>query len=251
MGQQGDETIKQTPKRILELLFKSVDGLRDKFRVNQRGSVWICTESNLWELADKTTILIALVDITNDQELDEELMEWLESRTKLTQLAKAIILIQDIRDRDFETRLNSNRSLLVIGADVVDFSTGKPILRPLKPNDYVESHPRIVKWKFDSVGAQLHRNDVLNYLKTVFPLQDELDVYLKFMATSLNAFPCKAFGLGVDDLSRSGDNGKSSLIELNSLTLKALEKQNGWLVCSKQEVQSMDGHRPPPTTMTC
>jgi hypothetical protein len=54
--------------------------------------VWICTESNLWELADKTTtILIALVDITNDQELDEELMEWLESPTKLTQLARAIM----------------------------------------------------------------------------------------------------------------------------------------------------------------
>jgi hypothetical protein len=48
--------------------------------------------------------------------------------------------------------------------------------------------------------------------------------------------------LGVDDSSRSGDNWKIILLEFNTLTLKALEIQHGWVVCSKKEVQSMDGH---------
>jgi phage/plasmid-associated DNA primase len=160
----------------------------------------------------------------------------------LAQLAKALVLIRCLRDPGFETRFKSSQSLLVVGMDVVDFNNGKPFIRPLKPEDYVESHSRILRWQFDPLEAQKYRDDVKQYFNRVFPLQDELDVYLKFMAMILNGSPCKAFGLGVDDSSLGGDNGKTTLIEFNSETLRALEKQNGWLVCSKQEVQSMDRH---------
>ena len=115
---------------------------------------------------------------------------------------------KELKQQDFDKKLDCNEDLFVLGNCVVEART--KTIRPIRLDDYVSE---TTGWSYDPEEARKHMPDVQRFFEEILPLREERDMTLGFIASSLNGRRTSKKFLVLTD-KRSGNNGKSTLIEL-------------------------------------
>ena len=110
----------------------------------------------------------------------------------------------------FVNRLDTNLHVFACENGAFDTSSGRPVFRPLTPQDYVLTTASFV---YDPVKEQGMRGELEEFLARVLPVPEERRVVLNFFANLLSGVRSEKKFLLLTDR-RSGNNGKTSLMTL-------------------------------------
>ena len=144
---------------------------------------------------------------------------------------------KDLEQKGFECRLDSRRDLFVLENCVVEALT--KTIRPIRLEDYVSE---TTGWSYDPEEARKHMPDVQRFFEEILPLREERDMTLAFIASSLTGMRTSKKFLVLTD-KRSGNNGKSTLIELlQQFFTRVYNASSTDFICMPTHQRDRDAH---------
>lgn len=138
--------------------------------------------------------------------LTEKEIKYCETQKNKTGLRMAFV--EQIIDNDFESKIDESLHIFAMGNCVFDLNTKE--IRKAIPQDFVYTN---TGWDYNEIDADKYYNDVIDFFNKLFPVQEERDVVLTYLASLLHGYRTDKKLLAFTD-KRRGDNGKTTLITL-------------------------------------
>ena len=148
-----------------------------------------------------------------------------------------IIAGKSIED-GFAEKLDTNLDLFTVDNGCFDSSSGRPVLRDVRKEDYVKT---TTGWSYDRDLARKHRREVEDFLEQVLPVPEERRVVLSYYAQLLSGRRRVKKFLALTDR-RAGNNGKSTLLTLFGLFFGNYSTVNTKFVCKGSFDRDRDSH---------
>ena len=116
--------------------------------------------------------------------------------------------------------------------------SSRPVFRPLKMDDYVST---TAGWSYDILLAKAHRKEVDEFFEKVMPIPEERHILLAYFASLLSGRrEAKKFIVLTDF--RSGNNGKSTLLNLMKAFFGNMVHAKTSFVCKSSFGKDKDSH---------
>lgn len=146
------------------------------------------------------------------------------------------VLVRYICVENFSNKLDESVDIFAVRNGVFDMVTKR--FRPAVPEDCVSRH---ADWEYDADLAVKHRNDVEVFIKQILPIDEERKVVLSYCASLLSGRRRQKKFLACTD-KRSGDNGKSTLIQLFEGFMDVFGMKETKFVCKGAFDKGRDNH---------
>lgn len=161
--------------------FEAESSFRNKYAFTGNGNmkgysgIYECSKG-IWIQRNDAHIERDLINIlSNLSDLNEAEVKYLNGdRIKSVRESFA----RQICDSEFEDKLDAHLNLFPMKNKVFDYSTGE--LRDIRSDDYIKT---TTDWVYNAELSAQYKPAVLNSLKTSNPIEEELDTYLRFVAS--------------------------------------------------------------------
>lgn len=167
-------------------------------------------------------------------ELSEHELKFIETHSNIQSLRK--MFVKKIIDDEFENRIDENLDIFATQQGVYDIKLGE--FRRTLPLDYAMTN---CGWKYSKEESEKYMNDVKSFFKKLFPIEEERNVVLTFIASLLHGHRLDKKFLILTD-KRDGNNGKSTLLTLLRTFFGDYLKGSSKFICKSAFDKDKDSH---------
>ena len=166
--------------------------------------------------------------------LSEHELKFVETHSNIQSLRK--MFVKKIIDNEFENKIDENLDLFATQQGVYDIKLGE--FRRTLPTDYAMTN---CGWKYSKTDSEKYMNDVQNFFKKLFPIEEERNVVLTFISSLLHGHRLdKKFLIMTDK--RDGNNGKSTLLNFLRVFFGDYLKGSTKFICKGAFDKDKDSH---------
>jgi len=166
--------------------------------------------------------------------LSEHELKFVETHSNIQSLRK--MFVKKIIDNEFENKIDENLDLFATQQGVYDIKLAE--FRRTLPTDYAMTN---CGWKYSKADSEKYMNDVQNFFKKLFPIEEERNVVLTFIASLLHGHRLdKKFLIMTDK--RNGNNGKSTVLNFLRVFFGDYLKGSTKFICKGAFDKDKDSH---------
>jgi phage/plasmid-associated DNA primase len=197
-----------------------------------KGLYYCNPDSNTWSREHNMYMEDLIMDMFSKMTLSKRDYRHVMSRRGRADMLH--ILASKTLDDTFAARLDSNVDIFVLENSCLDSRT----TRQLTPEDSVSM---TAGWSYCPELASSKRSEVDEFLKQVFPIEEERSIVLAFFASLLSGKRTTKKFLALTD-KRSGNNGKSTVVDLFMKFFGSYSERNTKFVCKGSFDKDRDSH---------
>ncbi|CCA61447.1 DNA polymerase/primase [Diadromus pulchellus ascovirus 4a] len=209
-----DEDNLRSDDQIIDALVRSHPSIVDHFKFCSRdygsfnGIYLFGPHTGIWRKEHNATVNKMLTTRIKKYVpmLTEKETKYCETQKNKAGLRMAFI--EHIVDNDFESKIDENLDVFATANCVYD--VGEGALRKARPHDFVYTN---TGWDYDERAADEHLPAVREFFERVFPVAQERDVVVTYLASLIHGYRTDKKLLAFTD-KRNGNNGKTTLMTL-------------------------------------
>ena len=203
---------------------------------NNSGCFFCVRETNVWKAASYPYLEEELIGVIPEESFTPKVHRFMNRKAGRSEVLYIVTCKR--QDETFPDRFNSDLRVFPMANMLLD-TAGDMRLRPIQMNDYILDQ-YTAGWDYDPELSARHKDEVLDFVSKIFPVENERHIALAFVASMLSGIRAKKMLLLTDK--RSGENGKTVFVRMVKSVFGKLAAERREFLLQSTSQKDRNGH---------